>query len=273
MKLTDHFSIKKNETSGYSWELITHNSLKTPLESLAEILSDKIIEFRCQRAKKLYAAWRGKKYNGIDYDDIINKSLIGFIEPAFGSPNSKKRSEDHIIGLVAQYLWYFMVKELSTDRIIDIKSPGFAVTDGGGDGVLIHEINKGEFYFRLWEIKKNTGPTTQLNQTVNNAYSQLNSKALEYIARYLAEGQESDNESLNTFYGKMQDFWINHSKEANVGIAISTNLTKVSEDCFENFNSKFPEFQIKDQLKGMLSVIDDFGSFSEKVKEEVWKGL
>jgi hypothetical protein len=163
--------------------------------------------------------------------------------------------------------------ELSVEPIVRLERSGFAAIDHGGDGMAIHRASGGYLMFRLWEIKKSTGASSRVSNTVSSAYGQLQTKATEYLARYTSVGQELQNAELAEFYSKLPDLWDEAGREASVGVAVTTNLDNVPATCFTTFGDQFPRLTTPKRLKGMLTAIDDFPAFSEKVQGAVWKGL
>lgn len=195
-----------------------------------------------------------------------------FIEPVLGLPGYSFHA-DHLQGFIAQYLWYFLIQELSTEPIKRIEPMGFAATDHGGDGMVVHQVAAGHLMFRLWEIKKCVGETP-VSSTVNTAYGQLNSKAGRYLARLTSIGQERlGDPELSEFYSKLPVLWIEAGPEASVGVALAISANNIPARCFTTFGDQFPNFVSPKRLKGMLTAIEDFPSFCEKVQKAIWKGL
>jgi hypothetical protein len=203
--------------------------------------------------------------------------MKGFIEPIFGLPeNPDTIPLDHLEGFVSQVLWYFLYLESPPEEIIRIEPPGFKSTDPGGDALAVHRVQSGYLMFRLWEIKKFTGDSnssTSVSSTITTAYSQLNAKALEYLARYTVTGQEIPDLELQEFYGQLVDLWLDARREAAAGISVATSLCHIPIQCFTTFGQQFPKFVDPVRLRGMLTAIGDFSAFSLKVREFVWKGI
>lgn len=274
MKLRDCFLEAVNAESTHEWVLVSHNHKISPLDALAECLADKIMSDRCQACPDHYKAWKKRISDGTQLPptsyEILSK---GFIKPAFGLPNSPSQlPADHLQGLVSQYIWYFLILESDAEKIERVEPPGFAATDHGADGMVIHRLIDGRLMFRLWEIKKCTG-TSPVSSTVNTAYNQLKERAYEYLARYTAIGQELPDKELSEFYGRLPDLWAARSSEAAAGIAVTLNFDNIPATCFTTFGDQFPEFLDPKRLRGMLTALQDFPSFSERVQEAIWKGL
>lgn len=271
MKLSDHFQQRENSEATHTWVLVSRDESLTPIDSLATCLADKIMELRCIRCGHHFNAWKQRASGGAPLTPSFSAALKAFIKPIFGLEHEPK-TENHLQGAIAQYLWYFLTLETSPDSVVMVERPGFEATDHGGDGMVIHRISEGNLMFRLWEIKKCTGESP-VSSTVNTAYNQLNSKAHEYLARYMATGQESSDAEISEFYGKLIDLWIDASPKAAAGVSVATNKENVPTTCFTTFGDQFPRFKTPKRLRGMLTAIEDFPGFSNKVQRAVWKGL
>ena len=274
LPLRDFFRSKYTKKETHSWVLVTHDSKKNPVEALAEALSDRIMEERCSGCQQHYTAWKELVEDGVRPSASSMAALKAFIRPVFGLPGDPNSvPKDHLEGYIAEQLWYFLTLETSIDEmVVRIERPGFTATDPGGDGLVVHRLPPGDLLFRLWELKKCTG-TSSVSSTVQTAYKQLGSKATEYLARYTTIGQEIGNDELAAFYGRLIEFWIDASPEASAGVSVSTSRDKIPKRCFTTFGKRFPRFINPVRLRGMLTAIDDFPAFAEKVKEYVWTGL
>jgi hypothetical protein len=71
----------------------------------------------------------------------------------------------------------------------------------------------------------------------------------------------------------MADAWVNADPSAAAGVAVATSADKVPERCFTTFGKQFPGLTSPKRLRGMLTALGALPEFSQKVKEEVWKGL
>jgi hypothetical protein len=199
----------------------------------------------------------------------IVEAVIG---PAFGLPGSP-RPVDHLQGLVAEHLWFFIVKEgLDGEVVAHVEGPGVRATDAGGDGLVIHRDATGELLFRLWEIKKVVGKA-DVSATVTTAYNQLKARALRYLAEYTTIAATLGDHDIAMFIGRMIEAWVNAEPGASVGVAVTTSSDKVPDRCFTTFGDQFPQLTTPKRLKGMLTALDTLPDFADKVKEEVWKGL
>jgi hypothetical protein len=279
MALTDLFISTFHNNRTHNWILNSHNSQIGTIENLAYALSTEIVRFRCRRCSQHFDSWRNKAENNIPLNKAAKNALRAFLVPTFGDPdhNDMIPNIDHLEGFVGEWLWYFLITENPTEPIIHIIPPGFKSTDPGGDALIIHRVINDELHFRLWEMKKfaprATDSKQRLGTTVDKAYSQLNTNALEYLARITATEQELDCPELENFIGLLPDLWIDASPQAAAGISIATSLSHMSYNCFDDFGQQFPTFTNPIRLLGMLTCIGDFSAFTVKVKEYVWKGL
>lgn len=279
MGIIGFFSTTEETTDTHSWLLSTHDP--APLETqdiLALELAIRIMEHQCRGCPHHFSAWKNRLNEKTPLPNTSIKALRkAFIGPVFGLPeNPNTVPLDHIEGYVSQMLWYFLYLELPPENIVCVELPGFKSTDPGGDALVIHRWPAGYLMFRLWEIKKYTGEpssTSSVSSTVNIAYKQLDDKALEYLARYTAIGQEKSDPELRDFFGQLVDFWINATKEAAAGVSVATSLCHIPRRCFTTFGQRFPQFIDPVRLRGMLNAIGDFSVFALKVREFVWKGL
>lgn len=273
--LSDFFELKEMEEKTYRWALACHDVHHLPLDELARALAIKIMEHRLP--PHLFKAWEACLSEGNPLSEKMRATILAFTKPAFGIPGDPNGIPiDHLEGLISQYLWYFICKEISKEPIVKDVPPGFKSTDPGGDALMIHRIENGSLRFRLWEIKKivhrKNESTTTANSTIAKAYEQLRQNALEYLARYTSIGQELDPE-LADFFGSLVEMWLDASPEASVGVSLNTSKDLVPPDGFHDFGEKFPEFLTPIRLFGMITAVEDFSLFSSLVREIVWKGL
>ena len=278
MRLSDFFQLVETRTATHTWALVTHDPAMLPEDALAQALAEKIVMHQCRGSLHHYEAWKQRVENGVPLPESSRKALReAFIGPVLGIPEEPDAiPPDHLEGYVSQMLWYFLYLESPPEEIVRFEPPGFKSTDPGGDALAIHRVQNEYLMFRLWEIKKFTGApqsSTSVNSTVNRAYKQLNTKALEYLARYTAIGQEISDPNLSDFYGQLVDLWSEARKEASAGVSVVTSSAHVPEQCFTTFGQHFPKFVNPVRLRGMLTAVENFSSFALKVREFIWKGL
>lgn len=278
MALADFFAIKETEEGTHRWVLTAHDPAKSPEVLLATTLADRIVQHQCRGAPHLYEAWKAQANEGTMTAGNVNLALRAFLEPVFGPKGQPGAvSTDHLEGYVAEMLWYFLCLELSVEMVVRSEPPGFKSTDPGGDALIVHRMDGAMLMFRLWELKKyapsSSGASTSAKPTVRRAFTQLDSKALEYLARYTAIGQELDEEELAEFYGKLVELWIDGSPQAAAGVSVATSECYVADDCFSEFGDYFPDFLVPNRLRGMLNSVADYSGFVREVQRQVWKGL
>lgn len=279
MDLQNFFRQTETNASTHTWILVAHDPTKSPVEDLARELAERIVGFQCRGASHYCDVWKAKATSNVPLSNSAETALRAFLVGVFGLPGDYESiPQDHLEGYVGQMLWYFICDERKViDSIQRIEPPGFKSTDAGGDGLVIHHPPNSELMFRLWEMKKyvprSSQVTSAVSSTVNTAYKQLDSKALEYLARYTAIGQELSDDELKDFYGKLVDLWVDASPQASAGVSVTTSASHVPTRCFGTFGTHFPRFTDPVRLRGMLTAIDDFATFCRKVQEEVWKGL
>jgi len=177
MKLSDYFLASENSASTHSWILAKHDGTgDLSVEDLAKFLAELIMEHKCRGCPQKYNLWKQHLDGGAEPSGTAREALKAFIEPVFGLPeNPDFVQQDHIEGHVAEYLWYFLSLEgLTGKNVVRVEPPGFAPTDPGGDGLIIHGSTNTVLMFRLWEIKKCSGAST-VSSAVGNAYSQTRS--------------------------------------------------------------------------------------------------
>jgi hypothetical protein len=279
MRLSDFFQLTEKTAATHTWALLTHDpETVSPQDALAAALADRIMEDRCRGCPDYYSAWRLRGSGGPTPSGAAREALLrGFIGPVFGLPDDANAiAPAHLEGFVCQQLWYFLYLESPPEELVRIEPPGFKSTDPGGDSLAIHRVASGYLMFRLWEIKKFAGDprsTTSVSSTVSEAYGQLNSNALEYLARYTEVGQQMPNAELQAFYGQLCDLWVNAGRETSAGVAVATSLCHVPVECFTTFGQRFPKLVDPVRLRGMLTAIGDFSDFSIRVRDYVWKGI
>lgn len=230
------------------------------------------MRYRCRGCPQNYALWRTRADGGAALNDAQRLTLEAIISPAFGLRGAE-RPIDHVQGLVAEHLWYFIVQEATDGEPIEhIEGPGVRSTDAGGDGLIVHRNPAGELFFRLWEIKKATG-ASDVSSTVTTAYGQLKTRALRYLAEYTTIAATIGDSEVAGFLAGMIEAWVNAEPTAAAGVSVATSTDKVPERCFTTFGDQFPQLTVPKRLKGMITALEALPEFAEMVKEEIWKGL
>ncbi len=278
MRICDYFYIQEKNEHTHIWYLSVHGrNPGYPIDDLAYDLANRIMEFHLRNNQQLLQGWKNRINGGSPLTGTLKKVLEkGFIEPIVGLPeNVNSTSVDHLEGYICQALWYFFYIDLCPENLLKVDPPGFKVTDPGGDALAIHRDLDGSLSFRLWEIKKSTGSSTNphINSTIAAAYRQLKTNAMEYLARYTNIGEYIENEELHKFYGNLVEMWADGSKEASAGVSIATSESQIPADCFSTFGDQFPQFLDPNRLRGMLTGVLDFPAFAKSVREYIWKGI
>jgi hypothetical protein len=274
MALSDYFELTENPAETHTWVLRQRTDEPAPVQALANELADLIVQHRTHRTPQHYAAWRTRFDGGMAPARASATFLRALLRPAVGMRDDDPQfSTEHLEGFVSEHLWYFLAKEAAEwEYVARIEPPSFSVTDQGGDALIIHELAAGRYMFRLWEIKKLTGKG-EVSDTVGRAYTQLDSRAMEYLARYVAREKALDDAALEDFYGRLMDLWTDADPAAAAGVAVSTSCEKIPDRCFTTFGERFPRFTNPVRLRGMLTAVGDFSAFAKLVQEAVWKGL
>jgi hypothetical protein len=274
MALSDYFELTENPATTHTWVLRRRTDEAVPIQALADELADLIVQHRTHRTPRQYQAWRTRFAGGMAPPPRSAAFLRALLGRSIGLPDADPPfPTDHLEGFVAEHLWYFLAKEAADwEPVVHIEPPSFSVTDQGGDSLIIHSPADGQYMFRLWEIKKLTG-NASVSETIGRAYTQLDSRAMEYLARYVASEKALDNEALEDFYGRLMDLWTDADPAAAAGVAVNTSCDKIPDRCFTTFGDRFPRLTNPVRLRGMLTAVGDFGAFATRVQEAVWRGL
>lgn len=269
------FAPQTRQGQGYVWELCRlSGSQEAILREIARLLSGRIVDYLCPNYAHL---WHEARAGTRVLTAKERERLVLFLEPHLGHPDAAPVEHDERAqGSVSEFLWHELVRHRTErDRkIARIEGPGFAVTDPGGDGLVVYETSTGRLAFRLWEIKKHTAKG-DVSVTVGNAYRQLDDRALSYLARYSGVAQQlTDRPDLRPFYATLVDKWQENDESVGAGVAVATSCQgDESADCFTGLPTRFPQLADGDRLEGLLTAIGDFAQFADLVKGEVWSGL
>ena len=254
----------------------SQNTAQCRVKKLAEWLAEQIVKLRCRNSAGYYDAWVQAKSGGFISPQVRDALREGFVGPAFGFPGRPSQIPiDHLQGIVAQYLWYFTISQITTqEALVDIQPVGNRAIDHGGDGLTVHQIANGQLGFRLWEIKKAT-KSASVNSTITRACLQIDKRGMEYLAEFtaVAEQHRLNRPDLADLYGSLVDHWSARNPEASAGIAIATSTLNMPKRRLANLGNKLPRFHLPTRLWGVIHVLDDFEAFSTEVQSEIWKGL
>jgi L-rhamnose isomerase len=92
-------------------------------------------------------------------------------------------------------------------------------------------------------------------------------------AQFTSIGQETDDVELAALYGQLVESWLEGSDKAAAGVAVHTSASKVPRRCFTKFGERFARFTDPNQLRGLVTAVDDFAVFAQRVRDIVWTGL
>ena len=184
---------------------------------------------------------------------------------------STPSSEDHLLGLLAETLWYELTSSTATvyGRPVLLEGHDWSVTDPGGDGLAVYRDNTG-LRFTLWESKSHRSDAG-VRSTVNGACRQLRSNAPDYLGRFSIVAQRvAPDAQLASFLCLMAEYWADKSPEANVGISIATSVGSNHVDCFKSM----PRYFGLDVAShsGAIFRINHYRQFASAVRDLIWRG-
>jgi hypothetical protein len=201
----------------------------------------------------------------IDDTVLLNDLLVNFGVP------EKPAGREHVLGLIAEALWYEITAELGDGRCLPVHLEGhdWSVTDPGGDGLAIFKRSNG-FYFVLWESKGHGSAKSAVRETVNRASSQVNVNALDYLGRFKSVWQYIDDEDLARFIAGISDEWVNATDSAYVGVSVSASGKADSNACFAGMVGYF---QLQSgHHRGRLHLMVDVKVLSRRTRKFIWRG-
>jgi hypothetical protein len=241
--------------------------------SAALLVATHIAWYRCGGALQYFDAWLARHGGGPPHPEDLLECLTALIasESIGPPPDGGDQADRHLEGFVAEHIWYLLTTEnaLTYGVPVRVDGPDWAVTDSGGDGLVVYRSG-GALVFRLWESKAHTSGGT-VRAVVNGACRQVDTNALRYLARFSKIGQGLGDPELQQFYGRLLELWRARAREAGGGISVATQSASVA-DCFGNFPSYW-EFGHDDQRQGLVVTIDDYPAFAKQVRQELWNGL
>jgi len=232
-------------------------------ERLARTLAAHAVDHRLQGAAQLWEAWVRVATGGAPYSDIERDALRAFLIPF-----APTRPPDHRQGAVAEYLWHLLsLEDTGEPALVRISGPKMYATGPGGDGLTVRR--DGDLVFTLWEIKKHTG--TRLASVIRGACKQLSLNAAQYLTEHAATGQLSADPEEARLFARIVEAWVGGEPSARAGVAVTT--TAPQERCFTRMHRHFPQLQGDHPCSGLLSVLDGFPRFTDRVAEIAWTGL
>jgi hypothetical protein len=230
------------------------------------------MQHRCG-ATPAYELWERCVTSGSSLSAADRRRVDPFLTSVFGTPESPVPG-DHLEGHVAEVLWHLLTLEAAQDgrTLRNAEGPSFSVTETGGDGLAIWQLDSGGLIFRLWEIKKDTG-AGHISRTISRACQQLVRRSEEYLAKYASVGSRQHTGELGRFYGLLLDLWVDDDEAAGAAVSIATSRNKAPvRRSFGTLVSTFPEKGRDGRLEGLVVAIADFGDFAALVRSYVWIG-
>jgi hypothetical protein len=224
-------------------------------------------------ATPAYELWEQCVMRGSSLTAADRRRVDPFLTSVFGTPESPVPA-DHLEGHVAEVLWHLLTLEATRGgrTLRNAEGPSFSVTETGGDGLAIWQLDSGGLVFRLWEIKKDTG-AGHISRTISRACRQLERRSEEYLAKYASVGSRQHGGELGRFYGLLLDLWVDDDQAAGAAVSVATSRSKAPvRRSFGTLVSTFPEKGHDGRLEGLVVAIADFGEFAAVVRSYVWRG-
>ncbi|MFE7561082.1 hypothetical protein [Kitasatospora sp. NPDC057500] len=244
--------------------------------AVAWIVANAIMRHRSGRSTA-YDLWRSAAVTGTPLDQAGASRVSVCVKPVFGLPTNPSNAADHVPGHVGEWLWYlFMREEDSSDRkVAFLEPPSWSVTEGGGDGFVVHRPigdPDASLLFRLWEIKKFTG-TGSVSGTITDAASQLKERGLEYLAK-LCSSHADEQGDVGLLMSQLVELWIQAHPSGGAGVSVSTNTASLPKrSAFTQVSNYLPDLRHPGQLQGLIVAVQDFAKFADLVKEYLWSAL
>jgi len=245
---------------------------QTDRAALAWLIADAVMEQR-SGGSKASGLWRDAALAGTKLAGTDRKIVAAFIEGVFGLPPDGK-SEDHLIGHVAEWLWYLHALETvhPTRSIALLDPPKFNVTEPGADGFIVFsDTATGATSFRLWEIKQHVG-SSAVSSTVGDAYDQLTTHGTRYLAQLTAI-HSAQAGLVGDLCKQLVDFWVDCNDRAGVGVGVASATTPAPNRCFSTMGKHFAGFTQAGQLEGLLLAIEDLAGLARDVRGYLWTVL
>ena len=184
-----------------------------------------------------------------------------------GEPGAEA-SEDHLVGLVAEALWYELraILDVGSGAPVLVEAHDWSVIDHGGDGLAVYRVD-GEFGFPVVGVEVAArSAAREIRDTVNGACRQLRDHTPDYLGRFAVVSQHIvDDDDLARFICGIADEWADASPAAGMGICITASPGGDPTMCSERLPEYF-EFE-DDKHGGRLSVVADLPGFSQKIRQ------
>lgn len=256
-----------------TWHLGTAVGL-SPAErgAVAWIIAEAAMKHRGGNSS-VYLTWRTAALTGVKLTGTDREVVAAFVDSVFGLP-PKGKSEDHLVGHVAEWMWYLQASETvdPARTPVVLEAPKFNVTEPGADGFIVfHETATDEHHYRLWELKKHTaaGP---VSSTVSTAYKQLHTKAMRYLAQQVSIHSTIEG-PVGELCSKLVEFWLESHERAGVGVGVTSATTPPPDTCFTTMGKRFPGFEKPGQLEGLLLAVEDLLEIAKDVRGYLWTVL
>lgn len=240
--------------------------------ALAWMVATAVMEHRCG-ASSAYDLWRTSAIEGASLRGRDRDIVAAFVAGVFGLPPDGK-SEDHLIGHVAEWIWYLHAMETvdPVRSIAILEPPKFNVTEPGADGFVVYlDTGNGSPHFRLWEIKQHVGGAA-LSRTVGAAYRQISSEATRYLAQLTSIHAETPG-VVGELCSRLVDAWVDAAPSAGAGVSVASKTVPAPTRCFSTMGNYFPRLNNAHQLEGLIVAVDDLAGFGRYVREYLWTAL
>ncbi len=239
--------------------------------ALAWILVDTIMKARFGPATGLYTTWRDQTLAGTKIPSALVHTIASFVEPVFGLPHGPKNIH-HVHGHIGEWLWHLLTKDNPAVRIQP--DPKGDVTDAGGDGFSIYEVDAGVLRFRLWESKKYTGSRSP-SSSINKAYIQLAKDGQRYVAKIVGAITPSlpdSTDEIVKFIAEVPEAWARGDGFVGAGVTLATQRP-IPKKPFKRMATKFPLFDKPGQLRGLATSVSNYEELAQTVRRYAWTAL
>jgi hypothetical protein len=266
MGLLDVAQLEVRTSRGIRWSLVTlPDAASADRPVTVNMVASHVMWHRLSNSPRYYGAWTRAVTAGTLIPARDAHALRAFISPGFGVPE-RPSPVDHLHGIVAEHLWH-MVEADHPGRgdLVHQSPPKFDPSDHGGDGLVIR--GPAPLRFRLWEVKKRA--LGSLSPTLRNAYSQLNTRGLEYVAQYV--GIAKHDPIVRPFLEEMVDLWVDGDPRAGAGVAVGSG--SAPRNAFGAMPNYLTRFRDRASLTGVVIFVDDYAGFCNDVRSLVWTGL
>lgn len=241
--------------------------------SLVASLAD-VIALSCAGSDQgIYDAWRLRCDGGPDHDRGMARRVAAMIGPDFIPPDGNDDGT-RLRGAVVEHLWACVAEDLDGGwgTPLSVARDHFSVTDPGGDGVSIYELDGSEMGFRLWESKSHVGGD-YVTRSVTNAAIQLRDRGDQYLARFSKVIQLDADPRVQSLGAEMLELWVEESERSAVGVVVGTHTEKpVPKRPFTGLRKNFG-FDELARRERVLFVIDDLTGFCEDVQAVLLRGI